>query len=907
MACLALVGLLGAADAARAGLATATVVVEVLPAAGRSLAGALVELQAIDDRALRWSRLITDTQNTAAFDLVPPGTYRITVSLAGFSNATLDVQLGPCTLVALRADLQRAGMLSTLRVLSSHRSTNAMVFDEPLLQVLPSGRSPWSLVETADSRAVLDRVDGGGLWTGEAPLLGVHGSSWRQASLRLGELDVTDPVRTGGVLIQPDPDAMTALIMDAGSLPAESSGPGPVLTMVPRRPGTEWRGTARAAISPAAFQSNNERQGASSIARLDSLTDGSALVSGPVAQSGAGLLVAGRVTASHRLERDDPAALGSDLRSLLTHLVVPQSDGDIRLVVAGESSTHPYAGRARFRDPDVTQDDTSVGVQATWSRARGNAIAWSVTGGYQWAALDPAITRGTGNDSADEAGTVERVRNGPILALFDPLPGMRQRWDLDADGQRDFVSRGRRHALRVGLSIARSTATTRNTPPALVAETVAGIPARVWSYGTLGPESRWSSLEVGGYLADRLALASSLALDAGIRLDTSRGSARGGSTGISWVIASPRINMRWQVHGSERTALFGGYARYADRLPLDYLAYGDRTGPAGGAYRWNDLNGDRLLQPGEQGVLIASVGPCCARAVPNSIDPHLRAPRSDEFVVGVEHRIAGNLRLRLVGTDRRDRHLVAPVNAGVGLADYTLRYLPDRGADWVGPADDRLLPVYDRNPASFGQDRYELTNPPDHHARYQGLDLTIEGRFGSQVQMLFGGAAYRADGIGGNPGFRAAENDQGVIGEAFQDPNAASYARGRLFFDRAYVIKWSATYLPGHDTMFGIVARYQDGQPFARVFVVPDLQQGAEMIQAYDRGLTRFAFTVTVDAQVEKGFAIGRRRVVASLAAFNILNTANEVEEDPVTGPTFRTSTAVQPPRAVRLGVRVDF
>ena len=149
---------------------------------------------------------------------------------------------------------------------------------------------------------------------------------------------------------------------------------------------------------------------------------------------------------------------------------------------------------------------------------------------------------------------------------------------------------------------------------------------------------------------------------------------------------SPRINTRWQVHGSDRTALFGGYARYADRLPLDYLAYGDRTGPAGEAYRWNDLNGDRLLQPGEQGVLVASVGPCCARAIPNSIDPHLCAPRSDEFVVGVEHRIAGNLRLRLVGTDRRDRPLVAPVNMGVGLADYTAQ-IPtgSRGRlDWAG-------------------------------------------------------------------------------------------------------------------------------------------------------------------------------------------------------------------------------
>ena len=43
------------------------------------------------------------------------------------------------------------------------------------------------------------------------------------------------------------------------------------------------------------------------------------------------------------------------------------------------------------------------------------------------------------------------------------------------------------------------------------------------------------------------------------------------------------------------------------------------------------------------------------------------------------------------------------------------------------------------------------------------------------------------------------------------------------------------------------------------------------------------------------------------LQVFNLLNTNNEVEEDEVTGPAFRTPTAVQPPRSVRLGVRFTF
>jgi hypothetical protein len=40
---------------------------------------------------------------------------------------------------------------------------------------------------------------------------------------------------------------------------------------------------------------------------------------------------------------------------------------------------------------------------------------------------------------------------------------------------------------------------------------------------------------------------------------------------------------------------------------------------------------------------------------------------------------------------------------------------------------------------------------------------------------------------------------------------------------------------------------------------------------------------------------------------FNLLNTSEEVEEDVRTTPAFRRATAVQPPRAVRLALRLTF
>ena len=105
----------------------------------------------------------------------------------------------------------------------------------------------------------------------------------------------------------------------------------------------------------------------------------------------------------------------------------------------------------------------------------------------------------------------------------------------------------------------------------------------------------------------------------------------------------------------------------------------------------------------------------------------------------------------------------------------------------------------------------------------------------------------------------------------------------------------------------GTAARYQDGQHFTRVVIVPDVQNGVDFIPALPRGLTRFTYVFTLDTRLEKQFQIGGGHTSLLLQVFNLLNTNNEVEEDEVTRSTFRQPTAVQPPRTVRLGFRFTF
>ena len=97
----------------------------------------------------------------------------------------------------------------------------------------------------------------------------------------------------------------------------------------------------------------------------------------------------------------------------------------------------------------------------------------------------------------------------------------------------------------------------------------------------------------------------------------------------------------------------------------------------------------------------------------------------DEFVTGFESRPRPATVIRLAAIARREQHLVALVNVGVPITSYSLVRVPDPGVDLDSAADDQLLGVFNRSRASFGADRYLLTNPADDQATFVGVDFTV--------------------------------------------------------------------------------------------------------------------------------------------------------------------------------------
>ena len=864
-----------------------------LPGGAFDPASTVVTLESVGTApAVQLSR--SPSGGVAVFMFVVPGRYRALAVSSGYAPAQAQIEVSAEEDLRVDFLFTSAGAAAVIHRVSP---TYAITFSDEQLRDLPSGDNAWSLIETVDPLTFADGIDAGGILTGVTRRLASHASSWTQTTFWDADRETTDLTRGGAPMIFPDLAAAQSLLIVSATQPVEVESPGVAVMVAPRAAGDRWQGSAAAGVSPHGWQTRTITE-PPRIEALTSWAQVQGIVSGPLARGTTGLLLsATSVTSAHR-ERQSAQTLPGDLGSLLVRTAtnVGKTDG-LALDGSIQASTHAFDGRARFQDPTAREHDRPLALQASWHHR--SKSPWWIDSGVH----DSTVTI---ENASFVNGTIERLRDGPVPELVLPSPGNRRRWSIAA-GMAPLLEQFTegRNAVRLGAAVARARATSRPLGSGWIGETVGGIAARAWDFGYAGPSSDWGETTVSAYVSDRLAVSDRLTLDGGTRVDVVRGLARGARTGVRWTSVSPRVSASWSPSAAGQWRLLGSYGRYGFQLPLATLAYGDPSGPRGAVFRWIDRNHDNAVQPLEVGSLIAIAGPGSADGISSSIDPRITQPRADDYLLGVSRRFGVSWELRFAGLSRRERRLIADVDVGAPVSSYTVSLIPDPGLDLLGPQDDELLPVYDRVPASFGSDRYVLTNPKGLDAGFDGLELTLEGRLAQRLQVLVGATASRSHGAAGNRGALAIENDQGVIGELLTNPNAETFAQGRLFFERGYTIKASGIYHAPGDVAVAVVGRYQDGQNFARLVIAPDLAQGPEAVRAYPNGGSRFTYTLTVDAQAEKEFTWRGMRISARLDVFNLLNTAHEVEENPVTGPAFRTPTALQPPYVIRLSFSV--
>ena len=827
----------------------------------------------------------------ATFAGMTAGTFDIVVTVPGGGRAETRLQVQPNELVTLTATIAAGAGASRLEVTDRHRVAEDVVIDDRFLRDLPSTSHASSLIETVAPFVIVDQMDNGGLTASHTTFMGSRGASFTSTAMTVGRRPLADVGRVGLIAGTPDLGAIDAVVVTHGMAPVDVAAPGTHVTFVPRLPGAAWRGSARTSFTTSDMVATNALSDAPSIARLDYWREAGAVIGGPV-RSNVGGLLAISATRTRQRHRDEPQLLRGATTAFVGRAVVRPSPIDqLRMSAGGARLSRPFGDRAQLADDDVQERVNEWHAGAEWERAGLSGMFVAMSADVQQHTFRPAIR-------SAEGGVVDRVLDGVVPE--PPALHRSTQWAVQADARPRALAAGRmQHSLRIGAALKRAAIDATVLALPVVAQTVGGLPARVWTPVVAAPDAARTLTQTAVFLDDRIDLSPTLTVVAGTRFEIASGSARGAERGVAWRTISPRAAFRWRLGA---LVAFGGAGRYTSDLHPFLLAYGDPGAPWSHVHRWTDPNLNGRFDDGEAGALVARAGP---GAQVSSVDPGLDAPRTTEWTAGGELAIGRHHQLRGVIVIRRQRSLLGLVNAGVPRSSYDEILIPDQNADWHSPNDDHLLRILDRRPESFGQDSLVLTNPEGATSDHDGIEVSWEFR-SARWRMLFGATAYRSIGRGANAGFGAVENDQGLVGEQFATPNASVADAGRLFFDRAYVGKWAVSYHAARDIRIAAVARYQDGQPFSRV-IIAELSTGPEMIQAYAVGRTRFTYTATVDARIEKGFRLAGRRAAVQVDVFNLTNHGNEVEEDVLTRATFRRSTAVQPPLTARLGFRVEF
>ena len=408
---------------------------------------------------------------------------------------------------------------------------------------------------------------------------------------------------------------------------------------------------------------------------------------------------------------------------------------------------------------------------------------------------------------------------------------------------------------------------------------------------------------------------------------------------ISWSDISPRVGMSYALDESRKTVMRASFARYAGQL-----SYGNVAGATGQnpvavsylAYGWNDLNGDRFVQPGEvqfNNFIGASNvdpnNPAAVGATPNQIDKDLKSKKDNEAVIGIDRELAPNFAVGAALTYRKTTdwqytpRLAAACPTGVncaiiGASSYTANAPVTRT---IG-GETFTAQTYSPNAAlvaAGGFGRYR-TNQDGYSTEFKGLELTLNKRMANKwrgrVAFSLNDWTENFDGtpVSGNPGTAGSGSPtrQDIAGlENGGQVSIQGGGSGKAAFYSSF--KWqvfasAGVELPGSlDLSASFFGRQGGLRP-----VILRLGAGSDgtlnVLASGPVDRERYDMLTNLDLRLARNTKLGKVTLTPSVELFNVFN--NDVVLGVLrqaTSANFRRVDDVVSPRIVRIGARVSF
>lgn len=883
---------------------------------------------------------ITASDGAFLFDLLPPGTYQLTVTATGFQTykqTGIVISAGFTATVSPKLQIGPASQTVTVTaepVVDVTTTSTGTTFDQNLLQEIPYGRDPWSTVEQAPG-VTSSSFDVGGNQSYQQSALQIHGSTPFEEIFSYNGLDLNNPNGNGGFTqLYTGQDEFQEFQVVTDSAPASVPIGGIYMNMVTKSGSNELHGllasyyetagTEAGSILPT-FNGAPVNAGTPIVHGIDSTVQ----MGGPLIKNRWWLFGSYQ---RYDMREDDLAVRLQNGQPVVdnNHQSNTALRSDWQLGSKNRVSfvwlynaINRFARGStgyQFVDFDATwvQIEPEYILEGLWTSQVTPNLLFDTRFGFCGELFPLRAQPGVLSTAISTADlTLSTLTNAPPGTSVSPA----RTWRFAESGSYYKPAWVGNHNFKFGfvhgLDISKQIL---DINQGLMAFLNNGVPLEVTAYNyPLHFDNRFNSDEA--YFEDDWNLFGRLTLNLGVRFEHwvtywpqqvnpagyfpslfPQRTFPGQNGVVDWNNAAPRIGVALDPTGHGKQVIRFSFGRFYLLEGAQLAATVNPNGTATQTYLWNgavNSQGVPLQSEWDQpSNLISSTG-----GIFSKIDPNLARPYSDEYTAGYQAQVWQNLALSATYYHRHMGDLLGVVNLAAPPSAYT-SITTLNGSPIINGITGQPMTLYNLNPSLVGQTNDLITNIPlANNNSYNGVDFDATKRLSHNFSLLAGFTVQRQKG----EYLRGFAN--AALSDNFNDPNLnINRANNYLNYDSTYIFKLDGTYQLPWGFSTGVNFQHYTGYPLQPTEVFSGLNQGNENVILQPAGTIRLPSVNLLNLRISHTFTfVDRYKLVTLVDLFNLTNAQTVVAQVTSFGPAYLKPSNTINPFIARFGLRFEF